>query len=80
MSFSFTLQNAYGVQCRLVEIESESVSRLGNSAPLPKIAISSCFQAGIHEIKWQSTLSCKQTLELDLIQNFQNTKLIFFDD
>ena len=26
-------------------------------------------------LKWQSTLSCKQTLELDLIQNFQNMKV-----
>ena len=26
-------------------------------------------------LKWQSTLSCKQTLELDLIKNFQNIKV-----
>ena len=26
-------------------------------------------------LKWQSTLSCKQTLELDLIQYFQNIKV-----
>ena len=34
MSFFFCLQMLTGVQCRIVEIESESVSRLGNSAPL----------------------------------------------
>ena len=30
---------------------------------------------GYFEDKWQSTLSCLQTLELDLIQNFQNMKV-----